>query len=579
MTAAFRGRELLPSRIAIAADEALDCYLERLSAANGLATAQLMRLLTRPEERRAPSSAFLMVKPDPAITARIASLGGMPIPSLEGATLMRFRDGLPLRLDGLDPRQRHSFRQVVTQGWFPQFGSQACPLCLADDEIWRVEWRLPIVAVCVEHKVFLTTGCTGCGMRFRTHRHSPLRPQLGQEQSCGNPIGLRNPCKHPVTAHSVEPAPEPVVDAARVAKRALTRQPVRMLGRQSDPQTYLAELRHLATLLLHLLSRQDTTSFVDWAGDIHVEAVKRTTQRRGPRWGISPPQSARLRGHVLSESHGILSETGLDAAATRLSPWLSLIADIRNGPRGWLINRTTRTATMELLVDAAIADRHHVGRRLDRMHSDPTLRATAIPQLIDVDIYRDYFHEMLGGYEWTGRLYVSLCVARTVTPTANWSEAAVHIGLDPGIGMHTARSASARMRVTPTTFADAVERASRALPHDRNFRQRESRVRALAQESSSWFESWRTSMSPARRSSSLPYVITWMWCEAAQGAVDVSPAWMAPPSRQIKAAYRAFHDRLPEPAKDFLRTLVVPGSFNCASDGAHLRRVCSVPRC
>ena len=147
-----------------------------------------------------------------------------------------------------------------------------------------------------------------------------------------------------------------------------------MLGRQSDPQTYLAELRHLATLLLHLLSRQGTTSFVDWAGDIHVEAVKRTTQRRGPRWGISPPQSALLRGHVLSESHGILSQTGLDEAATRLAPWLSLIADIRNGPRGWLLNRTTRTATMERLVDAAVADRHHVGRRLDRMHSDLTLR-------------------------------------------------------------------------------------------------------------------------------------------------------------------------------------------------------------
>ena len=190
---------------------------------------------------------------------------------------------------------------------------------------------------------------------------------------------------------------------------------------------------------------------------------------------------------------------------------------------------------------------------------------TAIPQLIDVDIYRDYFHEMLGGYEWTGRLYVSLCVVRTVTPTANWSDAAMHIGLDPGIGMHTARAASARMRVSPTTFADAVERARRALPHDRNFRQRESRVRALAQESSSWFESWRTSMSPARRSSSLPYVITWMWCEAAQGAVDVSPAWAeaADPSRR-EVAYRAFRDRLPSrPAceVDFLRTLVVLGSI------------------
>jgi TniQ protein len=559
MTAAFWTHGPLPSRVAIASDEALDCYLERLAAANGLATTQLMRLLTRPGERPAPSSAFLMFKPDPAITDRIAELGGMQKPSLEKATLMRYGDGLPLRLDGLDPRRRHSFRQVVTQGWFPQFGSQACPLCLTSDGIWRLEWRLPIVAVCVQHALFLTTRCAGCGMRFRTHRHLPLRPQLGPQQPCGNPISLRNPCQHHVIAHSVEAATEPVVAAATAIKRVLTGQPVRMLGRQTDPQIYLAELRHLSTLLLHLLSRQGTTSVVDWADDIHVEALNRTTQRRGPRWGISPPQSALLRGQVLSESHGILTETGVEEAATRLAPWLSLIADVGNGPRGWLLNRTTRTATMERLVDAAVSNRHHVGRRLDRMRSEPTLRTTAIPQLIDVDIYREYFGEMLGGYEWTGRLYVSLCMVRTVTPTANWSGAAAPLGLDPPIGIRTARAAATRMRVSPTTFADAVERAGRALPRDRNFRHRESRVRALAQESSIWYESWRTSMSPTRRYSSFPSAVAWMWCEVAQGSLDTSPPWGGRPTRASKVAYRAFRDKLPLSAQESLRLLVLTG--------------------
>ena len=330
-----------------------------------------------------------------------------------------------------------------------------------------------------------------------------------------------------------------------------------MQGVRTDSQTYLAELRHVATLLLHLLSRQGATSFVDWAGDIQVEVIERTTQHRGPRWGISPPQSAFLRGQALCVAHGILSETGLNEAATRLAPWLSLVADKGNGPRGWLLNRTTRTATMEHLVDAALADRHHVGRRLDRMPSEPTLRTTAIPQLINVDIYDEYFREMLGGYEWTGRLYVSLSVVRTVTPTAHWSDAAVHLGLIPAIGIRTARAASNRMRVAPTTFAVAVQRARRALPCDRDFRQRESRVRVLAQESSAWYESWRTSMSPARRLSSLPYAVTWMWCEVAQGSLDTSPAWVGPASRAAKAAYRAFRDALPSPAQDVLRSLVL----------------------
>ncbi len=478
-------------------------------------------------------------------------------PSLENATLMRYGDGLPLQLDGLNPRLRHSFRQVVTQGWFPQLGSQACSLCLAADGIWRLEWRLPIVAVCVEHELFLTTRCAGCGLRFRTHRHSPLRPQLGPQQPCGNPRGLRNPCQHPVIAHPVETAAEPVVDAAKVVKRALAGQPVRIMGEQADPRIYLAELRHLATLLLHLLSRQGTTSVVDWAGDIHVEAINRTTQRRGPRWGISPLQSAFVRGNVLSESHGILGETGLDEAATRLAPWLSLIADIGNGPRGWLLNRTTRTPTMERLVDAAVADRHHVGRHLDRIRGEQTLRTMAIPQLIDVDIYREYFGEMLGGYEWTGRLYVSLSIVRAVLPVANWSEAAVLIGLDPGIGVLTARAASGRMRVTPETFANAVERALPALPRNRDFRTRESHVRKLASDSTEWYERWRRSMSPARRQSSLPYAVTWMWCEVTQGAIDMSPAWRVPPPRQVKASYRAFRDSIPVTAQHLLRSLAL----------------------
>jgi hypothetical protein len=353
-------------------------------------------------------------------------------------------------------------------------------------------------------------------------------------------------------------AADPIIDTAIVVKWALEGHPVRMLGRQTAPQTFLANLRHLATMILHLLTRPQASSVVDWAGDLHREASERTTQRRGPRWGISPPQSAPVRGHVLSEAHEILSATSIEEAGARLAPWLGLIADEGNGPRGWLLNRTTRTATIERLVDAAVANRHHVGRRLDHMHGERTLRTTAIPQLIDVDIYREFFDDMLDGYEWTGRLYVSLCVVRMATPTANWRDAAAHIGLNPDIGIHTARAANNRMRVSPTVFADAVQRSTRALPRDRDFRQRESRVRALAQEPTEWHDSWRRSVTPSRRQSSLPFAVTWMWCEVAQGSLDTSPAWGRRPTQASKVAYRAFHDKLPPPARESLRSLVLP---------------------
>lgn len=559
MAAQSQTRVLLPSRVAITSDEALDCYLERLAAANGMSPAQLIRLLTGPGTDGTPTVGFMMFRPDPLLINRIAELGGLSKPSLETATLMRFDNGRPLQLNDLEPTRRDSFRQVVMQGWFPQFGSQACPQCLAADGIWRLQWRLPIVSVCLEHTVFLVTRCADCEMRFRTRRHSPLRPQLGLTQPCGNSLGLRNPCQHSVLLHSTQTAAEPIIGAAEVVTRAIEGQPVTMLGGLADPETYLSEVRNLATLLLHLLSRRDAMGFVDWAEELRHEASERTTQRRGPRWGASPPQSAPVRGHVLSEAHQILSASSLEEAGARLAPWLTLIAAEGSGPRGWLLNRTTRTATIERLIDAAMADRHHVGRQLDRLHVERTLETSAIPQLIDLDIYREIFADMLGGYEWTGRLYVSLCAVRTASSAANWRDAAAHLGMDPEFGLHAARAASNRMRVSPTVFADAVGCAVRALPPDRDFRQRESRVRALAREPAGWHLGWRRSVTPARRQSSLPFAVTWMWCEVAQGALDASPAWGRRPTRASKVAYRAFSKKLPPALRDSLRSLGLPG--------------------
>jgi TniQ len=554
-------RELLPCRVSLADGESLDGFLERLASANGLLPSQLLRLLAALPGSAKPTMAFLMFKPDPVLIDRVTRLSGVERRCVENATLARFGSGLPFHLDGFHPCRRHSFRQVVAQGWFPQFGSQVCPECVAHEGIWRVVWRLPILAVCVHHGVFLTTQCAGCGKRFRTHRHSPLRPIVGPSHPCGNPIGLRNPCRHSVLAHVSRPAPPDVIDAAQAVEQALGGQPVYMLGGQADPRLYLAELRHVATLLLHLLGRPGGSSFVDWAGELHREAVARTTQRRGPRWGISPPHSAVLRGNVLAEAHQILSQPSLEDAATRLAPWVELIADMPNGPSGWLMNRTKRTATMEQLITATVADHHHVGRRLDRLHCEQSPPTAAIPQLIDADIYHEFFGAMLGGYEWTGRMYVSLCLVRAVTHTVSWSDAAMQIGLDPGIGVRTARAASLRMQCTAATFAHAVDRVKHVLPGDRDFRRRESRVRALAAESCQWYETWRTSMTPSRRLSSLPHAVTWMWCEVAQGSLDGSPTMVGPPRRAVKAAYRAFCERLAVSAQDALRSLVLSGAL------------------
>ena len=548
---------VLPARMRIANHESLDGFLERLAALNDLRPPQLLRLLTTPECSGRPSAAFLTITPHPLIVDSIAALSGVDANAVRRASLLRFGAGLPFRFDGFDPVQRHSFRTVVTQGWFPPFGTQVCPRCLDESGIWALRWRLPILAACTKHRIFLVTECAGCGGRFRTNRHAPLRPVLGPEQPCGNPVGLRNPCRHPVVLHVPQTAPPPVLAAATAVLQALDAHQQSMLGMPADPGAFLAEIRHLATLMLHLASRPQGLRVAPWAQALHLEAPHRTTSRRGPRWGISPPGNSVVRGHALAAAHVILGQPNLDAAATQLVPWLECITDVPGGPRGWLLNRTTRTETMQRLIHGATAVGHHVGRRLGDIGATHTLDPSAVPQLIDAEVYRTVFASMLGGNEPTGRLYVSLCVLRVLAPVRNWADAAAAIGLSPEIGIRTARAASSRMQASPSAFADAVKRVSHLLPASRNFRLLEDRVLMLARHPCTWLPGWRTSTSPARRSTSWHYAITWMWCEVAQGCLDTSPAWAGPPSARSKASYRASAAAMPPSAQHHLRALAL----------------------
>lgn len=503
-----------------------------------------------------------MTAPTVTVLARASKISGIPVGRLRNATLTRFDDGLPLCLDSLDALNRHSYRSVVAQGWFPRFGSQVCPTCLARDGIWRVYWRLPIVTACIDHGTYLATECAGCRQRFRSHRYSPLRPVLGPGQPCGNPVALRRPCLHSVLRHTPGPADARVLKCAESVDRAVKGHAVDLFGEHADARVYLSELRNVATLLFHLGARSSAESALSWAEDLQDEAGARSARVRGARWGYSPPHSAVIRGAVLGFAHEILVQPDLESGGERLREWLRFIDDETNGPAVWLVNRTKRTPTMEQLIAAAVSDRRDVGRRLDRGRRSSRVQLAAIPQLVDIDIYRELFTGVLNGYEWTGRLYVSLCMVRSLVPVSNWAEAAVWIGLPPEVGSRNSRAARSRMHATPKEFGRLIGDALNAIPADRDFRALEERVRALANNAASWYPPWCLSTTPARRLDSLPYAVTWMWCEVAQGCLDTSPAWTTQPSHPVKAGYRAFRDRLPAEARDSLRRMVLPTSAN-----------------
>ncbi len=189
---------MLPARVAIDPRESLDSYLERIALVNDLTTKSLVRMLKENRDGSSVSTAFMLVRPSDELVGRIVDLTGLGASAVENSTLLRYDGGAPLNLDGFDPLDRASYRAIVCQGWFPQHGTQLCPLCLSHDGIWQLSWKLPVSTVCPDHGVYLVAECSRCSRRFRTRHHSPLRPRLDEHQPCGNPLGFSAPCRHSI---------------------------------------------------------------------------------------------------------------------------------------------------------------------------------------------------------------------------------------------------------------------------------------------------------------------------------------------------------------------------------------------
>jgi hypothetical protein len=146
------------------------------------------------------------------------------------ATLASF-DGTALDLTGLDPADRHSYRQVAARGWTPAHGTQICPACLADTGTWKTAWRLLIVTACIRHASLLVAGARLCRRPFRDQRHSHLR-RVGAATVCGNPLGAgpTKQCQHDLTTIPTTPAADDASRDPDPRRRSPRRAHVTVLG-------------------------------------------------------------------------------------------------------------------------------------------------------------------------------------------------------------------------------------------------------------------------------------------------------------------------------------------------------------
>lgn len=543
----------LPARVQLTDGEALDSFLERVAVANELTAVDMVRLLDpRPGSG---SLLFALVQPSNELLGRIELLTALGIDDARSATLQRFAYCRPLDFSGFEEPSVASFRVLSARGWFPLQGTQVCPKCLRSGR-WLIEWRLPHIAVCDTHVSYLVPSCEQCGQRFRSRRASPLRPDLSAEQLCGNPLGPRRNCRHSVLMHSVTQAPPTAVEASKAVREALAGIPQQCLGVVASPELYLAELRALTVLLMHIATRSAPDQGKDWARRLRVEAGQRRTELRGPRWGIRPADDPEVRGEAIAAAHEILTASTIDEAAALLDPWITHIPNTQAGQAAWIRNRTPHAPMLGTIVEKCLHTNQSPSRQLEiRIRTD--LDDSRIPQVIPADIYEKHVAPIMRSRSTVGRRFISLCLAKIARPGRSWTDSAVALGFQAEIGPKTARAVTKFLNLSESEFAGALEYVVEALDRDTDYRRIEFVVRTLASEPETWFPDWASSQNPRRRGVALPYAITWMWSEVAHADIETSPGWVAAPTSKDKAYFRAFCERLQEPAKSGLRTVVI----------------------
>ncbi|MBK7611201.1 MAG: TniQ family protein [Actinomycetales bacterium] len=531
----------LPISVPPRPDESVESWLEHLADANGLTTAQLLATI----RRTGATTRYLTLAPSPETIARLAALARVDETAVYAAALAFF-DGTALDLTGLNPADRHSYRQVAARGWTPTHGTQICPACLADTGAWKTAWRLLLVTTCTDHGLVFIAECPACERPFRDQRHSHLR-RVGAATVCGNPLGQGplKQCQHDLTTLPREPASPTVLATQERINAALIGRSVPVLGESAKPVAYLTDLRHLTTLLLHLAGQPCADDLAPWVADLARVAAERTSTR-GPRWGMRPPDDPALRGQAVATADAILAADDLDTAARLLTPWTELTPTTNDGPLGWLADRTVMTPTLTRLVMAARAPHRRLSHHLDTTRSERgrmPINLLLIPQVIPHEQYLEHLAGTSGSSEATVRLFASLSLARLHPDIKSWAAAAEALGIPGPMGVRCARACSATMLVTAEEWKARIWRAGEESPR-RDYRATEAKIRHRLG-MSRWFDEWAHRNRPRTRHGSYDLGLAWQWVHVAHAHLDLSPTWRGKkPTAKDRARYRQFEKSL-----------------------------------
>jgi len=177
----FLPRQLPISRVDPISGESFASYAERLAATLPVKL-PLITLLTKTgivdvEEVKYLGGGYGITLPEERVTmfAHATRLSVETVRSL----LLQTYNGRILNLEGLDPESTVSIRTFAVREWAYFVGTHFCPACLAEDQAWRLAWKLPWSFACVKHAKLLADVCPRCARdRETSHQRSAANLDL-----------------------------------------------------------------------------------------------------------------------------------------------------------------------------------------------------------------------------------------------------------------------------------------------------------------------------------------------------------------------------------------------------------------
>lgn len=247
-------------------DELLSSYLVRVAHAHGIGAYSFL-------SHHLPCTAIWNRDIDRTVLddtiQQIAELSGNTFDCIKGMTLKLYASWLDPDFRSQEDVVRAISPWINSIGIYHttrrRFGLQFCPLCLANDSIFRKEWRLSLVTVCARHGCALLDACPRCGAPVVPHRNhvSHLHCHI---------------CQQHLANHYSPLLDNVLFEKLRIIQGCCLSKDIQRLGVPSNFSEFVAGSHHLISVLRERASHYHGSNVLARLGNAPIELLRTKTR-------------------------------------------------------------------------------------------------------------------------------------------------------------------------------------------------------------------------------------------------------------------------------------------------------------